>query len=94
MDYLKDEELEKNGLIKEIDTLSIVNKASEIKQKKMTKLYILSFIVLIITAVIGQIIFIKLFGINKKIIIGIGIYIIASVGILLQFFEKGEEYTC
>lgn len=94
MNHLNDDELERLGLIKEIDTLSIINKASEVKEKRLRVLYIIAFVLMMISALCGQIIFVKLFGINKNTLISIGIYIIASIGILILFLRKGEENIC
>ena len=75
MDYLNDDKLEEMGYIKEIYNLSIVEKASKITEKKRNKLLVISFTLMIITSVLGQGLFVILFGGNNLVKLGIKIYI-------------------
>lgn len=94
MDYLSDNNLEELGLIKEINTIDIVNKANEIKEKRNNKILIISFILMMIIGFIGQVIFIVYFNSFKFIKIGTYIYIIVSVLLGLILVEKGEKSLC
>lgn len=94
MDYLNDDKLEEMGYIKEIDTLAIVEKASKIREKRKKKLLIICFTLMIITSVLGQSLFVILFGGNELIKIGIKIYIFVLLVVSLVLIEKREGNLC
>ena len=94
MDYLNDDQLEEMGSIKEIDTLAIVEKASKITEKKRNKLLVISFTLMIITSVLGQGLFVILFGGNNLVKLGIKIYIFVLLVVSLILIEKREESLC
>ena len=94
MDYLNDDKLEEMGYIKEIDTLAIVEKASKITEKKRNKLLVISFTLMIITSVLGQGLFVILFGGNNLVKRGIKIYIIVLIVVSLILIDKREESLC
>lgn len=94
MDYLRDEELEKLGLIKEIDTLDIINKSNEMREIKNKRLMIIGFIAMMISGIMGQILFIKITGGLAFIKIGLGVYVLASILVLLILIEKGDQSLC
>ena len=94
MDYLNDNKLEEMGYIKEIDTLAIVEKASKITEKKRNKLLVISFTLMIITSVLGQGLFVILFGGNNldKLVIKIYIFVLLVVSLIL--IDKREKSLC
>ena len=94
MDYLNDDKLEEMGYIKEIDTLAIVEKASKITEKKRNKLLVISFTLMIITSVLGQGLFVILFGGNNLVKRGIKIYIFILLVVSLILIDKREESLC
>lgn len=94
MDYLNDDKLEEMGYIKEIDTLAIVEKASKITEKKRNKLLVISFTLMIITSVLGQGLFVILFGGNNLVKLGIKIYIFVLLVVSLVLIEKREGSLC
>lgn len=94
MDYLNDDKLEEMGYIKEIDTLAIVEKASKITEKKRNKLLVISFTLMIITSVLGQGLFVILFGVNNLVKLGIKIYIFVLLVVSLILIDKREESLC
>ena len=94
MDYLNDDKLEEMGYIKEIDTLAIVEKASKINEKKRNKLLVISFTLMIITSVLGQGLFVILFGGNNLVKLGIKIYIFVLLVVSLILIDKREESLC
>lgn len=94
MDYLNDNKLEEMGYIKEIDTLAIVEKASKITEKKRKKLLVISFTLMIITSVLGQGLFVILFGVNNLVKQGIKIYIFVLLVVSLILIDKREESLC
>ena len=94
MDYLNDNKLEEMGYIKEIDTLAIVEKASKITEKKRNKLLVISFTLMIITSVLGQGLFVILFGGNNLVILGIKIYIFVLLVVSLILIDKREKSLC
>lgn len=94
MDYLNDNKLEEMGYIKEIDTLAIVEKASKITEKKRNKLLVISFTLMIITSVLGQGLFVILFGGNNLVKRGIKIYIFVLLVVSLILIDKREESLC
>ena len=94
MDYLNDDKLEEMGYIKEIDTLAIVEKASKITEKKRNKLLVVSFTLMIITSVLGQGLFVILFGGNNLVKRGIKIYIFVLLVVSLILIDKREESLC
>ena len=94
MDYLNDDKLEEMGYINEIDTLAIVEKASKITEKKRNKLLVISFTLMIITSVLGQGLFVILFGGNNLVKLGIKIYIFVLLVVSLILIDKREESLC
>ena len=94
MDYLNDDKLEEMGYIKEIDTLAIVEKASKITEKKRNKLLVISFTLMIITSVLGQGLFVILFGGNNLVKLGIKIYIFVLLVVSIILIDKREESLC
>ena len=94
MDYLNDDKLEEMGYIKEIDTLAIFEKASKITEKKRNKLLVISFTLMIITSVLGQGLFVILFGGNNLVKLGIKIYIFVLLVVSLILIDKSEESLC
>ena len=94
MDYLNDDKLEEMGYIKEIDTLAIVEKASKITEKKRNNLLVISFTLMIITSVLGQGLFVILFGGNNLVKLGIKIYIFVLLVVSLILIDKREESLC
>ena len=94
MDYINDDKLEEMGYIKEIDTLAIVEKASKITEKKRNKLLVISFTLMIITSVLGQGLFVILFGGNNLVKRGIKIYIFVLLVVSLILIEKREGSLC
>ena len=94
MDYLNDDKLEEMGYIKEIDTLAIVEKASKITEKKRNKILFISFTLMIITSVLGQGLFVILFGGNNLVKLGIKIYIFVLLVVSLILIDKREESLC
>ena len=94
MDYLNDDKLEEMGYIKEIDTLAIVEKASKITEKKRKKLLVTSFTLMIITSVLGQGLFVILFGGNNLVKLGIKVYIFVLLVVSIILIDKREESLC
>ena len=94
MDYLNDDKLEEMVYIKEIDTLAIVEKASKITEKKRNKLLVISFTLMIITSVLGQGLFVILFGGNNLVKLGIKIYIFVLLVVSLILIDKRKESLC
>ena len=94
MDYLNDDKLEEMGYIKEIDTLAIVEKASKITEKKRNNLLVISFTLMIITSVLGQGLFVILFGGNNLVKLGIKIYIFVLLVVSLILIDKRDESLC
>ena len=94
MDYLNDDKLEEMGYIKEIDHLDIVEKAFKIPEKKRNKLLVISFTLMIITSVLGQGLFVILFGGNNLVKRGIKIYIFVLLVVSLILIDKREESLC
>ena len=94
MDYLNDDKLEEMGYIKEIDTLAIVEKASNITEKKRKKLLVISFTLMIITSVLGQGLFVILFGGNNLVKLGIKVYIFVLLVVSIILIDKREESLC
>ena len=94
MDYLNDDKLEEMVYIKEIDTLAIVKKASKITEKKRNKLLVISFTLMIITSVLGQGLFVILFGGNNLVKLRIKIYIFVLLVVSLILIDKREESLC
>ena len=82
------------GYIKEIYTLAIVEKASKITEKKRNKLLVISFTLMIITSVLGQGLFVILFGGNNLVKLGIKIYIFVLLVVSLILIDKSEESLC
>jgi len=86
-DILKDESLEALGLIREIDTLAIIQKGEKIKEKKRNILSNISAVILtVIILTVNYVIFITL-GIKMFIIIQ-GILSCFIMIMFLPFFKR------
>lgn len=94
MNYLDDDKLEKMGYIKEIDTSDIVEKAFKIREKRIMKKLIICFALMIIVSLLGQGLFLILFGISKLNKLAIKIYIFALLVVSLILIEKREGSLC
>lgn len=94
MDYLKDDKLEELGFIKKVDTLEIIEISQRIKEKRRKVMLFILFIIMISTSIIGQVLFIYLFGGVKLMKIGILIYIFISITLALILIDKGEQSLC
>lgn len=94
MNYLDDDKLEKMGYIKEIDTSDIVEKAFKIREKRIMKKLIICFALMIIVSLLGQGLFVILFGISKLNKLAIKIYIFALLVVSLILIEKREGSLC
>ena len=82
------------GYIKKINNLDIVKKASKKNEKKRNKLLVISFTLMIITSVLGQGLFVILFGGNNLVKRGIKIYIFVLLVVSLILIDKREESLC
>ena len=94
MDYLNDDSLEELGFIKEIDTLQIIEKSENIKEKRNKKLLFILFTMMIVTSFMGQILFVTLFGGFKLMKISILVYVFVSIVLALVLIDKGEKSLC
>ena len=80
--------------LEEIDTLAIVQKASKIKEKRKNKLLVITFILMIITSILGQGLFIALFGVNDLVKLGSKVYIFVLLVLSVILIEKREGNLC
>lgn len=94
MDYLNDDNLEKLGFIKEIDTLQIIKKSQRIKEKRNKKWLFILFVMMIATSFVGQLLFVILFGGVKLMKISIAVYVFISVVLALVLIDKRERSLC
>lgn len=86
-DILNDESLEALGLIKEIDTLSIIEKGESIKEKRRIRLNNIGMLVLVFT--IGAINYMLLFTLGIRVFLIIQIIISWFITILfLPLFKR------
>lgn len=91
---LCDDNLEKIGLIKEIDTLALIEKVEESNRKKELKIenFIYAFAVVIV--VMFQIIIVKKFGIVICVLFNFFLVLPAPILILVKstkMYRKGED---
>lgn len=91
MELLDDKNLEKLGIIKEIDTLDIIRKANEIKDKKIKTMMVIFLTLVTVFSIIAQVIFFILFGVNTMQLIASAIYMIVLCVVLGLFGIKGGE---
>ncbi|RDY25478.1 hypothetical protein CHL78_017935 [Romboutsia weinsteinii] len=94
MNYLNDDNLEELGIIKEIDTLNIVEEAEKIKLKRNKILLIICFSLMMITSLVAQVLIVLLFGGVKMIKLGLLIYIAVLIVVSLILIDKGEKSLC
>ncbi|WP_288993834.1 hypothetical protein [uncultured Turicibacter sp.] len=89
MDVLKDEQLEAQGLITEIDTLKIIRVANELKlqrQRKRLKILMIAGVF----CVLAQMLIFKFIGFNREFIMLGGIYVLfASLILLIVRYREG-----
>lgn len=83
---LCDDNLEKIGLIKEIDTLALIGKVEEGNRKKELKIQDLIYIFSVIIILMFQITVIKKFGIAVSILFNL--FIVMSAPILILVKQK------
>lgn len=83
---LCDDNLEKIGLIKEIDTLTLIEKVEEGNRKKKLKIQDLIYIFSVIIILMFQITVIKKFGIAVSILFNL--FIVMSAPILILVKQK------
>lgn len=91
MDLLDDRNLEELGVIKEIDTLEIIRKANEIKEKKNRKVMIIFLSIATVFSMITQVVFFRFFGVNKIQLIAMAIYMMVMCVVLGLFCVRGGE---
>ena len=91
MDVLKDEQLEAQGLITEIDTLKIIRVANELKlQRQRKRLKILMMMIAGVFCVLAQMLIFKFIGFNREFIMLGGIYVLfASLILLIVRYREG-----
>lgn len=91
MDVLKDEQLEEIGLIKEIDTLKLIQSANLIKQHQQRQYLKLLIGLLVISCVVAQVLIFRWIGFNKEVLALGGIYLLISSVVLLIVRYKEIE---
>lgn len=91
MDVLKDEQLEEIGLIKEIDTLKLIQSANLIKQHQQRQYLKLLIGLLVISCVVEQVLIFRWIGFNKEVLALGGIYLLISSVVLLIVRYKEIE---
>lgn len=91
MDVLKDEQLEEIGLIKEIDTLKLIQSANLIKQRQQRQYLKLLIGLLVISCVVAQVLIFRWIGFNKEVLALGGIYLLISSVVLLIVRYKEIE---
>lgn len=91
MNVLNDEQLERMGLIKEIDTLKLIQSANLMKQRQQRKRLKVLMIIIVMCCILAQAIIIKWIGFNKEILILGGVYLLISSIILLMIRYKESE---
>ena len=83
MDVLKDEQLEAQGLITEIDTLKIIRVANELKLQRQRKRLKILMMIAGVFCVLAQMLIFKFIGFNREFIMLGGIYVLFASLILL-----------
>lgn len=91
MDVLKDEQLEEIGLIKEIDTLKLIQSANLIKQRQQRQYLKLLIGLLVISCVVAQVLIFRWIGFNREVLALGGIYLLISSVVLLIVRYKEIE---
>ena len=91
MEVLKDEQLEEIGLIKEIDTLKLIQSANLIKQHQQRQYLKLLIGLLVISCVVEQVLIFRWIGFNKEVLALGGIYLLISSVVLLIVRYKEIE---
>lgn len=91
MDVLKDEQLEEIGLIKEIDTLKLIQSANLIKQHQQRQYLKLLIGLLVISCVVAQVLIFRWIGFNREVLALGGIYLLISSVVLLIVRYKEIE---
>ena len=90
MDVLKDEQLEAQGLITEIDTLKIIRVANELKLQRQRKRLKILMMIAGVFCVLAQMLIFKLIGFNREFIMLGGIYVLfASLILLIVRYREG-----
>lgn len=90
MDVLKDEQLEAQGLITEIDTLKIIRVANELKLQRQRKRLKILMMIAGIFCVLAQMLIFKFIGFNREFIMLGGIYVLfASLILLIVRYREG-----
>ena len=92
MDVLKDEQLEAQGLITEIDTLKIIRVANELKLQRQRKRLNILMMIAGVFCVLAQMLIFKFIGFNREFIMLGGIYVLFASLILLivRYREDGN----
>lgn len=91
MEVLKDEQLEEIGLIKEIDTLKLIQSANLIKQHQQRQYLKLLIGLLVISCVVAQVLIFRWIGFNREVLALGGIYLLISSVVLLIVRYKEIE---
>lgn len=90
MDVLKDEQLEAQGLITEIDTLKIIRVANELKLQRQRKCLKILMMIAGVFCVLAQMLIFKFIGFNREFIMLGGIYVLfASLILLIVRYREG-----
>ena len=90
MDVLKDEHLEAQGLITEIDTLKIIRVANELKLQRQRKRLKILMMIAGVFCVLAQMLIFKFIGFNREFIMLGGIYVLfASLILLIVRYREG-----
>ena len=90
MDVLKDEQLEAQGLITEIDTLKIIRVANELKLQRQRKHLKILMMIAGVFCVLAQMLIFKFIGFNREFIMLGGIYVLfASLILLIVRYREG-----
>ena len=90
MDVLKDEQLEAQGLITEIDTLKIIRVANELKLQRQRKRLKILMMIAGFFCVLAQMLIFKFIGFNREFIMLGGIYVLfASLILLIVRYREG-----
>ena len=90
IDDLKDEQLEAQGLITEIDTLKIIRVANELKLQRQRKRLKILMMIAGVFCVLAQMLIFKFIGFNREFIMLGGIYVLfASLILLIVRYREG-----
>ena len=90
MDVLKDEQLEAQGLITEIDTFKIIRVANELKLQRQRKRLKILMMIAGVFCVLAQMLIFKFIGFNREFIMLGGIYVLfASLILLIVRYREG-----